>query len=445
MNEDEVYRGEVDDFDEGEPDLDRYESAVGWKSGKSPAEMLAEAKKKNPRAFNDPEMLFYRSVSEWVDAAVQGPPAGHLFGPFWQDEELAILFGGTGTGKSVLAIQIAEAVARGERVAPLIGPKRVLYLDFELNMTQYAMRYSVIGGGGTTFSRRYSFSPGLARAEMLWDGRVMDGYEGFSDMFFTNLDNIIVREDIETVVVDNITFLDRTSTSNANTSLNIMRSLQYIKKTRFIPILVLAHTPKRRPWVPLTELDLQGSVNLANFADSVFAVGRSRKSPDMRYLKHVKVRSGRPEYTESNVPVFSLEKYDFAAAQGRPLRDTSLIAEGSEEANNERKDKASEDTSRNRIDNAGYNAGGNADGNAGGNAEGDTRDFLGFRFVEFAHEEDHLETNLSGPQDNSRRPKHPSSLIRQAKKLAKEGKSFAAIANDLGIPKTTVRRYAANG
>jgi len=67
---------------------------------------------------------------------------------------------------------------------------------------------------------------------------------------------------------------------------------------------VLAHTPKRRQWEPLSELDLQGSINLGNFADSIFAIGRSRVAPDLRYLKQIKVRTGRPEYGADRVPDF---------------------------------------------------------------------------------------------------------------------------------------------
>ena len=85
----EVYRGEIDD--EGpEMDLDRYDSAMRRSDVKQSEQMLAEARKRNPRFFEPPpEMMFYRSVTEWIEAAVQGPPPGQLFGPFWLEEELS--------------------------------------------------------------------------------------------------------------------------------------------------------------------------------------------------------------------------------------------------------------------------------------------------------------------------------------------------------------------
>jgi len=42
-----------------------------------------------------------------------------LFGEFWLEGELAILFADTGKGKSLLAVQIAESIARGRPIGPL--------------------------------------------------------------------------------------------------------------------------------------------------------------------------------------------------------------------------------------------------------------------------------------------------------------------------------------
>jgi hypothetical protein len=392
------------EFDDPEPDLDRYDSALRWNGESSPDRLTLKTRKQNPRMFNEPEMLLARPASDWVDIAVRTPPSGQLFGPFWRDEELSVMFGGTGTGKSVLAIQIAESLARGFRLPPFAEdnlpecePQRVLYLDFELNLRQFATRYAIVESGEAAFGSRYEFSRNLVRAEMYWNGQVLEGYSGFSDMFFSDLANLVAANEITAVVVDNITFLDRASTSNANTALNIMRSLQHLKQEQLISILVIAHTPKRRPWMPLTELDLQGSINLANFADSIFAIGRSRVSPDIRYLKQVKTRSGRPEHTADNVLLFSLEKFDFAACRN-----------SNEEGREER------------------------------------RDFLGFRFIGFAGEDEHLDKVQPELTDARRRHKYGRDVVRHAKKLANEGMNKTRIAATLGIPRSTVRRYLVN-
>lgn len=387
------------------PDGDqRYESARGWNEVSVIENLIREEKKKYPKAYaKDPDLFYPRPMQDWMELAVTPPPEECLFGPFWRVGELAVLFGGTGTGKSALATQIADSIARGHSFAPFntaeypaIKPQQVLYFDFELNMSQLAMRYALIDGENKkqSFVNRYEFASFFHRTEMCWNGQVIEGYDGFSDMFFRALDKLIYSYRPSVIIVDNITFLDRTTTSNASTALNIMRNLQDLKYFQQVSILVLAHTPKRRPWIPLTELDLQGSINLANFADSIFALGRSRSSTDMRYLKQVKVRTGRPIFNADNVPVFVFEKYDFAAESGR-------ASEGEERKN-----------------------------------------FLGFRFEEFGHENDHLDTELKGLRENSRRKKRDLSVVRAARKLAKAGKSSAAIGAELGIPKATAHRYA---
>ena len=244
------------EFDSGDQD---YGSAAGWGKVRSSEELKREAIERDPRANGPiPEMFWHSRWSEWVDIGVKGDPVEYLFGPFWRAGELAVLFAGTGTGKSALATQIAEALARGRFVAPfgnpdagLTLPRRVLYLDFEQDINQCAMRYSVVDGQTGEFSRPYAFSPNLIRAELFWNGEIQKGYTGFSDMFFASLSDLIYQLEPTVVIVDNITFLDRSSTSNAHTALHVMRSLLRLKRLYLISILVLAHTPKRRPWQAL--------------------------------------------------------------------------------------------------------------------------------------------------------------------------------------------------
>ena len=67
------------------------------------------------------------------------------------------------------------------------------------------------------------------------------------------------------------------------------------------------HTPKRRVRLPLTINDLQGSKMIANFADSIFGIGSSRRGPEIRYLKSVKRRSTKP-FDDRVVSTFKIEK-----------------------------------------------------------------------------------------------------------------------------------------
>lgn len=370
-----------------------YDSMIGWEP-----ESVKRRKKLAKRILPDPppEMFLCRSMNNWMETAIrERPPEDALFGPFWLRNELAIMFSSAGVGKSLLATQIAEYLARGFRIAPfdtgtaVCRPEKVLYLDFELSRDQLVSRYSVTGDDGLGCMDLYSFSPGIIRSEHYWNGRIVGGFESFTEMLFDEVNRMVQEFQIGVLIVDNITFLDRPSTVNTDISLGIMRRLNEIKRSEFLSVLVLAHASKTNGQpAPLTEADLQGSVNLCNFSDSVFALGRCIGSPDLRYLKQIKSRSGRIEYDARNVPVFSLGKIDLAASIG-------IVA----------------------------------------NARPPLCNFLGFTFEECREEIDLL----------PRSPFAPASWHLDqraaARRLARQGRSLAAIAAEIGVSKATAQRY----
>ncbi len=388
-------------FEFGDQD---YDSAIGWDPGPvalgHTARLIEEDKKRNPRAYAErPEMLLSLPMSGWLDAGVSAEPMEQLFGPFWQRGELAILYAMAGVGKSALATQIAESLARGLRIAPFdtggtnAEPQNVLYLDFELNTQQLSARYSVAHAETGERIMQYEFSERLIRSELMWNGHVINGYDGFSDMFFTAVSDAVEAYEATVLVIDNITFLDEAATSNISTALTIMRALNRLKRQYNLSILVLAHTRKRRPRQPLSGRDLQGSINLANFADSVFAIGTSRRSRDWRYLKQIKVRSDRMEYDDRQVAVFSFRKFDKAARLG--------IVQNSK---------------RSPVEN-----------------------FLGYDFVKADAEDNHLEI-CPTIQRKRQRKENRKQKQDDIKRLAAEGKSVRQIAEALGISKSTSSR-----
>lgn len=394
-------------FEFGDQD---YGSAVGWDPSECveknryshTARLIEEDKKRNPRAYaKRPEMLWARPMQWWVEVGAAGEPMERLFGPFWTRGELAILFAPTGVGKSALATQIAENLARGLRIAPfdtdgvIAEPRNVLYLDFELSTNQLGPRYSVFDKDERIYKHTYEFSDRLKRTILCWNGTVTEGYDGFSDMFFTSLSDAIEEHEATAVVIDNVTFLDETATSNINTALSIMRSLNEIKRQFGTSILVLAHTRRRCRWNRLTANDLQGSINLANFADSIFGMETSRQGPDVRYLKQIKIRSGELEHSHANVPVFTFRQFDAAAAHLVQNPDRPPIA-----------------------------------------------NFLGLHFQKFDPEDKHIELPPSLAVKRSNKPQRSrDELVENVRKMTASGKSVRQIAAKLGIPRTTAFRY----
>ena len=58
------------------------------------------------------EISDLRRANECIAAAGRERPKAQLFDEFWREGELAMLFGAAGTGKSLLAVQVADAERR---------------------------------------------------------------------------------------------------------------------------------------------------------------------------------------------------------------------------------------------------------------------------------------------------------------------------------------------
>src|ERR1700744_1348057 len=83
--------------------------------------------------------------NRWLELGEREPDPKMLFGGFWHQGELCILFADTNAGKSVLGVQIGDSIARHRQIGPfpLEAEKAiVLYVDFELTAKQFQLRYS---------------------------------------------------------------------------------------------------------------------------------------------------------------------------------------------------------------------------------------------------------------------------------------------------------------
>ena len=57
-----------------------------------------------------------KKANEYLTSSKEFKAPEKLFDEFWREGELTLLFGAGGLGKSVLAMQIAEAIARGRAI-----------------------------------------------------------------------------------------------------------------------------------------------------------------------------------------------------------------------------------------------------------------------------------------------------------------------------------------
>lgn len=255
----------------------------------NPIESIVGEVEKAGRAPKRAGLLSIKSANDWVNDAINTPDPKMYFHNLIVQFENTVIFASSNVGKSILAIQIAEDIARTDKI---------LYVDLELSAKQFQMRYSDISTGEV-----HIFPNNFTRAEI--DPELIVG----ADLEQEILDSIeeAAVQGTKFFVIDNITFICNDSEKGA-TAGSFMMKLIRLKKKYSLTTIVIAHTPKRRGWEPITQNDLAGSAKLINFFDAGIAVARSAKDSNLRYLKQVKVRTGEYQYDAENVIVFDITK-----------------------------------------------------------------------------------------------------------------------------------------
>ena len=241
--------------------------------------------------------------NRWMELARREPEAKQLLGELWHQGELCMLFADTNIGKSILAVQIGESIARGQSITPFTcqaPPARVLYIDFELSKTQFGLRYS-------QGEEDYQFSDNFFRAQYNFLPDPPPNVNE-NELLIAAIEYKVNQAKATVLIIDNISCLRTGAGTHANEALALIRHLKALKSRHNLSILVLAHTPKRNPANPISQNDLHGSKMLMNFADSAFTIGQSNAHPNHRYLKQVKQRSGTEMYGADNVCLFSLQQ-----------------------------------------------------------------------------------------------------------------------------------------
>ena len=130
-------------------EFDKY--GIGVEDIKTEAEQLL---KQGNEAKESKGLFTVKTASRWIEQAKTRPIPQMLFGEFWFEGELCILFADTNLGKSILAVQMGNSISKGEQIRgfKLETPKQqILYFDFELSDKQFENRYSI------KFEQHYDF------------------------------------------------------------------------------------------------------------------------------------------------------------------------------------------------------------------------------------------------------------------------------------------------
>jgi RecA-family ATPase len=260
-------------------------------------------KKELEKASENFGLFNVKNGNEWIEQAKGRPVPKMLFSEFWHENELCILFADTNLGKSILAVQIADSISKGEAIQGFkleAEAQKVLYFDFELSDKQFENRYS------DKFENHYQWNESFLRVEIDPNAEFPEN-QTFEDYLNESLEKTIIQTGAKVLIIDNLTYL-KNETEKAKDALPLMKHLKALKSKYRLSILTLAHTPKRDLTKPITRNDLSGSKMLINFIDSSFCIGESHSDKHLRYIKQIKERHTEKIYDSENVIVCQVHK-----------------------------------------------------------------------------------------------------------------------------------------
>ena len=151
------------------------------------------------------------------------PTPRALWNSFGYEGELSCVFAASNVGKSILAVQIADRIARTDNV---------LYLDLELSEKQFQLRYTGEHG------KLYTFPDRLYRVSLDSNSLLEDNFE---EAIIGGMEQMALQTGCKIFIVDNLTYLC-CAMEKGDAAGRLMIQLNNLKKRYGLSILVLAHT-----------------------------------------------------------------------------------------------------------------------------------------------------------------------------------------------------------
>lgn len=216
-------------------------------------------------------------MNQCIDDAHQLPPLVSLYPDIVLEGDLSIIFGQSGIGKTIFAMQIARYIAE--------SGKRLLYVDCEMTPRQLGNRY-----------KTPNFPPTFLRAEMDREHPAEDVLKG--------IEEVAVANHVEVVFIDNITALGQSLDRSADAGA-LMASLNTLKKKYNWTLVVLNHVPKMFSGnVPLSLSAMQGSAKINQLIDDAIGIAQSSIDSNLVYVKQCKWRNGELTMGADHVAVY---------------------------------------------------------------------------------------------------------------------------------------------
>jgi hypothetical protein len=244
----------------------------------------------------DEDLFEIRTAGECLKEVPAEDPK-MLFGDLWFEGEIAVMYGESSVGKSILAVQIGDAITRGASIGPFdntAGAQDVVYLDLARSGEKFALRYTS-EPDEKGIRTAYEFSDNLLRPNLKHNVHLP----------VAKIAGLVKQTGAKVLIIDNLAFMQRYSVPRETTV--VMRELRKIRDRFGLSILLLMNGPRAVRYRGIIAADIPCSTVVTSFADNVFALGRSGSRSTERYIKHLKSGFEDLSYGEAHVPTFEIK------------------------------------------------------------------------------------------------------------------------------------------
>lgn len=263
-------------------------------------EMILQEISNMPHSLNtidgEAEALWY--IDQYFQLGIQ--PKKQILGDWILENDLVYLFGRTGIGKTLAAVDIGLAVARGEECWGLTNeykgnPLQVLYLDAELTESDWVTRY----GDYTKEFPRTFIRP--LRESILKTNMSLQDIENY-------LTNIIIKYNIEFLIIDNLQSYFPLILHEHKDAIRIRNFLFRLRDEFQLTILAINHTPKiTNKDLRLSSDNMAGASLFQNGANNILLFDQSKNGDDFRYIEATKARHSK----KNKILEFEIKKEEY--------------------------------------------------------------------------------------------------------------------------------------
>lgn len=225
------------------------------------------------------EIFHIQSIDSIVTDERNKITAQQLFGNYVFKNEITILGGSDNTGKSILGMDIAIAVATGHHYwhedMEIKEQMKVLLVDTELNDSQFTRRYKNLQTNDRLL--RAGFWPSIY-------GRKT------TDDILKSLEGIFLTEGYpQLIIVDNLSTI--ADVSSAKQIQYFLGELKRMKEVYGLTMILITHLNKVTQSKPISKEDFRGSKQLTNMADTVIGIGNTSEGDSVKYISLLKSRN----------------------------------------------------------------------------------------------------------------------------------------------------------